>query len=111
MVRDKSTSYIGRCQMKLSEKIKAIRLAEGLNQTQLCNMIDLSISTLGKYETGVYEPSGLNLLKITEHPRFEKYSLWLMTGKTAPEVGQIAPTLAHSGQEKEILPHSEKKIG
>lgn len=97
--------------MKLSEKVKAIRIAEGLSQTQLCEMIDLSISTLGKYETGVYEPSGLNLLKITEHPRFEKYSLWLMTGKTAPEVGQIAPTLAHNGLEKETSHQSEKKTG
>ena len=24
--------------------------------------------------------------KITTHPHFEKYSLWLVTGKTAPEI-------------------------
>jgi hypothetical protein len=33
------------------------------------------------------------LLKITQHPRFAKYTLWLMTDKTAPEAGQIAPAL------------------
>jgi hypothetical protein len=39
------------------------------------------------------------LLKITQHSRFAKYTLWLMTDKTAPQAGQIAPALAHIGPE------------
>jgi hypothetical protein len=34
------------------------------------------------------------LLKITQHP-VSKYTLWLMTDKTAPQAGQIAPALSH----------------
>ncbi|MGO3014197.1 MAG: helix-turn-helix domain-containing protein [Hafnia alvei] len=86
--------------MKLSEKIRSIREAEGLSQAKFCEVIGLSPNTLRKYELGSYEPSGLNLVKITQHPQFEKYTLWLMTDKTAPEAGQIAPAIAHIGQEK-----------
>ncbi|MFJ4457540.1 hypothetical protein ACIP1G_27155 [Pseudomonas sp. NPDC089392] len=31
------------------------------------------------------------LIKISSHPRFKKYTLWLMTGDTAPEGGQVSP--------------------
>ncbi|EMX8410948.1 TPA: helix-turn-helix transcriptional regulator [Yersinia enterocolitica] len=89
--------------MKLSEKIKAIRDAEGLSQTNFCEIIGLSANTLRKYESGSYEPSGLNLMKITLHPRFKKYTLWLMSDSTAPEAGQVAPAIAHIGQAKTTL--------
>lgn len=97
--------------MKLSEKVKALREAEGLSQAKFCKIIDLPLSTLKKYETGNFEPGGNSLLKITTHPQFQKYALWLMTDKTAPQAGQIAPAFAHSGQEQTESDHSEKKIG
>ncbi|MBQ4791066.1 helix-turn-helix transcriptional regulator [Pectobacterium versatile] len=97
--------------MKLSEKVKSLREAEGLSQSQFCKVIDLSINTLKKYETGNFEPSGNALLKITTHPRFQKYTLWLMTDKTAPEAGQIAPALAHIGPDSTQSDHSEKQTG
>ncbi|MFJ5422247.1 helix-turn-helix domain-containing protein [Pectobacterium parvum] len=97
--------------MKLSEKVKSMREAEGLSQSQFCKVIDLSINTLKKYETGNFEPSGNALLKITTHPRFQKYTLWLMTDKTAPEAGQIAPALAHIGPDSTQSDHSEKQTG
>jgi hypothetical protein len=31
------------------------------------------------------------------NPRFAKYTLWLMTGNTAPEAGQIEPALSLDG--------------
>ncbi|HEC8329170.1 TPA: C protein [Providencia rettgeri] len=34
---------------------------------------------------------------ILEHPKLEKYSVWLATGKIIPEAGQISPAIAHSG--------------
>lgn len=99
------------CQMKLSEKIRAIREAEGLTQSKFCEVIGLSLNTLKKYESGSYEPSGLNLMKITQHQVFEKYALWLMTDKTIPEAGQISPVVAHSGQDETTLSPSGRKIG
>jgi transcriptional regulator with XRE-family HTH domain len=86
--------------MTFVEKLKAIRAAEGLTQTQLCEVMSVSISTLKKIEAGYHEPAWGTMVKLTQHPRFEKYTLWLMTDKTAPEAGQIAPAIAHIGREK-----------
>lgn len=49
--------------MKLSEKIKALREAEGLSQSKFCEIIELPLSTLKKYEGGNFEPGGTALLK------------------------------------------------
>ncbi|ECE8602212.1 TPA: helix-turn-helix transcriptional regulator [Citrobacter freundii] len=97
--------------MKLSEKVKALREAEGLSQAKFCQIIDLSLSTLKKYETGNFEPSGTALLKITTNPQFQKYTLWLMTDKTAPQAGQIAPAIAHIGPDVTKSHQSEKQTG
>lgn len=82
--------------MKLSEKIKAIRLSEGLSQNKLCVIIDLPRSTLSKYESGLFEPGGNALLKYTNHPRFSKYTLWLMTDTTCEAAGQVAPNIPNN---------------
>lgn len=81
----------------LSEKVKAIRKAEGLSQGEFCEITGISISTVKKYETGILEPGGGTLMKITSNPRFKKYAMWLMTGDVAPEVGQISPSLSPDG--------------
>ncbi len=39
------------------------------------------------------EVSSGELLKITTHPRFIKYALWLVTDQTAPACGQISPVI------------------
>lgn len=97
--------------MKIHEKMKAMRMAEGLSQSKFSEMLDISISTVKKYDGGFSEPGSAVLMKILQHPRFIKYTLWMMTGQTAPESGQIAPALAHSGQESAESSQSEKKIG
>ena len=97
--------------MKLSEKIKAIRVAEGLSQAKFCEIMDMSISTLKKYEGGHAEPGGGVLVKITENPRFEKYALWLMTGKTSEIAGQICPALSPDGQDRISNPQNGQKAG
>lgn len=97
--------------MDISQKIKAIRQSEKITQQQLSDLAEISLSTLKKIEAGYQEPSVSTLSRITKHPKFEKYALWLISDKTMPEAGQISPALAHSGQEKETLPQSEKKTG
>lgn len=37
------------------------------------------------------DASSGELLKITQHPQITKYTMWLMTGQTIPEAGQISP--------------------
>lgn len=84
----------------IGEKIRAIRDAEGLSRTQFFELTGIPASTQKQYETGRRDGVGSDiLLKITQHSRFAKYTLWLMTDKTAPQAGQIAPALAHIGPE------------
>ncbi|MCT2387322.1 helix-turn-helix domain-containing protein [Erwinia pyrifoliae] len=97
--------------MNFAEKIKAIRAAEGLSQAKFCQIIDLSISTLKKYESSGFEPGGSALMKITRHPQFEKYTLWLMTDKTAEASGQISPALSPDGQNAISNNQDGQKVG
>ncbi len=97
--------------MTFEEKIKLIRSSEEISQSQLCEMTGISLSTLKKIEAGYHDPGWAFLSKITQHPRLQKYTLWLMTDKTAPQAGQIAPALAHIGPESTESDHSEKQTG
>ncbi len=42
---------------------------------------------------------------------FEKYTLWLMTDKTAPIAGQVSPSLPPDGQDNITSSRSTRKIG
>ncbi|ENZ5482433.1 helix-turn-helix domain-containing protein [Serratia marcescens] len=97
--------------MNMSEKIRAIRKAEGLTQVKFCEISGLALSTLKNYEGGHAEPGLGSILQLTKNYRFEKYTLWLMTDKTAPESGQIAPACAHSGQDSKESDRSERNAG
>ncbi|KPU82201.1 XRE family transcriptional regulator [Psychromonas sp. PRT-SC03] len=77
--------------MILGKKLKAIRIQEGLNQIELSQLIDISIDSIRSYETLRRTINEGNLIKITNHERFSKYTLWLMIGQTAPDSGQICP--------------------
>ncbi|GAA0408190.1 hypothetical protein GCM10008969_33660 [Pseudomonas veronii subsp. inensis] len=78
--------------MELFEKLKLIRQAEGLTQRELCDATGINLSTWKSYELQRRkEVSSLELLKITGHPQFKKYTLWLMCDEAVPECGQISP--------------------
>lgn len=77
--------------MFYKERIKSIRLNEELSRDEFSQLIDISKGTIRDYEQGLRVPSGEILMKITNHPQFQKYALWLMTGQTAPESGQVCP--------------------
>ncbi|MDN5468133.1 MAG: helix-turn-helix domain-containing protein [Lactococcus raffinolactis] len=82
--------------MKISigEKLLLIRESERLkSRPETAEMIGIPTNALWRYETGKTTPDVDIVTKILSHPRFEKYALWFVTGKTAPEVGQIAPAL------------------
>ena len=50
-------------------------------------------------------------IKLFGHPRFNKYQDWFMYDRIDPSRGQIAPALAHSGQETTQSDHSGKQTG
>lgn len=77
--------------MILGKRIKAIRLAEGMSQSELSQLTGISIHSLRHYEQGTRALSEENLMLITNHDRFQRYTYWLMTGKTLPESGQVCP--------------------
>nr|WP_325436315.1 helix-turn-helix transcriptional regulator [Pseudomonas nitroreducens] len=77
--------------MELAGKLKAIRAKEGLTQGEICELLDFSLSTWKKYETSLFEMGFAALSKVLQHPRFTKYTLWVMTDTTAPDCGQVSP--------------------
>lgn len=93
------------------EKIKLIRESERLNKKQFSDLTGLAYSSLAGYEAGDKKPGVEAIMKILQHPRFTKYTLWFMTDQVSPESGQIAPALAHYGQDATTSQHSGQKNG
>lgn len=78
--------------MELGEKLKLMRTRERMTQGEMAAEVEISLSSLKNYKLGLRkEVSALALLKITTHPRFKKYTLWLMCDEIAPECGQVSP--------------------
>ena len=77
--------------MELAEKLKAIRGREGLTQKEFGDLVGISVNTIKKYESSAFEMGYGALTKVLQHPRFTRYTLWLMTDAVAPECGQLSP--------------------
>lgn len=92
------------------QKLRAIRKAEGLTQNELAKAAGLGLSSVKNYEVGT--DVGISIIeRILEVERFQKYTLWLMIGKTSEAAGQIAPALSHSGPEKTESPQLTGRAG
>jgi len=61
---------------EISEKIKAVRKAEGMTQPDFAEKVDYSLSTLKKYEGGHNEPGYDAVKKVCE--AFPQYTMYLM---------------------------------
>jgi transcriptional regulator with XRE-family HTH domain len=84
----------------LAVKLRAIRKAEGLTPKEFSLLVNIPVGTVRNYEAG-HNGIGLPIVqKILLVERFEKYTLWLMIGKTCEAAGQISPALSHNGHEK-----------
>ncbi|MBP1037868.1 helix-turn-helix transcriptional regulator [Serratia fonticola] len=94
-----------------SQKLLSIRKAEGLTQKQLSDLSGLSLGTIRNYETGQHSATALTVEKVLAAERLQKYTMWLMTGHTAPQAGQIAPALSPDGQDKIKSRPSNQKAG
>ncbi len=94
-----------------AEKLKQIRKAEGLTQAAFAEELGLGLSTVRNYESGQREV-GLSIVdKVTNHPRFDKYTMWLMNNKTFEAAGQISPALSPSGQDDTSSRQTGRKAG
>lgn len=98
--------------MHAGKKIRAIRESEGLTREEFADILDIPVGTMRRYETGrIDNIGGETLFKITNHPRFEKYTMWLMNGKTNEAAGQISPALSPDGQESISTSLKKSKVG
>lgn len=95
----------------ISEKLALMRESERLNRKQFAEITGVPYSSLTYYESGRTTPPTDVTMKILNNPQFMKYTMWFITDQIAPEAGQIAPALAHFGQETTTSPHSEQKTG
>lgn len=96
----------------IGEKIRAIRDSEGLTRKQFFELTGILEETQKLYELGRRENIGVEtVMKITNHPRFKKYTTWLMNGETNEAAGQISPALSPNGCENTSKPQGTKKVG
>ncbi|WLS78831.1 helix-turn-helix transcriptional regulator [Erwinia pyri] len=94
-----------------SYKLRAIRLAEGLTQPALNKVTGLPLSSIKNYESGGNMVGLETVKRILTVERFQKYTLWLMIGKTSEAAGQISPPLAHTGRAKTESPLLTDRAG
>ncbi|CAI0937848.1 Uncharacterised protein [Serratia quinivorans] len=94
-----------------SEKLKLIRESERLKPKQAADLVGINYNTYHGYEAGKMKMSMEAGMKFFKHPRFRKYRDWFMFDEINPEAGQIAPALAHFGQDSTTSPQSGQKNG
>lgn len=97
--------------IEIREKLKLIRESERLKKKELAEMTGINYVTYVGYENGKSSISHDAVVRLLKHPRFRKYRDWFMFDETDPATGQIAPALAHFGQEKETSSPTGKQTG
>ncbi|MDU7350614.1 MAG: helix-turn-helix transcriptional regulator [Citrobacter freundii] len=94
-----------------SERLKLIRESERLKMKEAAELAGINYTTYAGYESGKAMMSLENAKKFFKVQRFRKYRDWFMFDEVDPEAGQIAPALAHSGQDLTTSQHSGQKTG
>lgn len=97
--------------MTQGEKLALIRESERLTKRQITDLIGINYSSYGGYERDATKMTLEAAVKLFGHPRFRKYQDWFMYDRIDPSRGQIAPALAHFGQEPTQPDQSGKQIG
>ncbi|WP_273837976.1 helix-turn-helix domain-containing protein [Providencia rettgeri] len=94
-----------------AKKLLCIRKAENLTQQRFSDLTKIPLNTIKKYETG-HQPAGAATMEsVIQTDEFKKYAMWLTINQTFEAAGQISPPLSPDGQETEMSPHSDRKIG
>lgn len=75
----------------LGLKIKRIRKSLGYSRDEFSKLVNVPFSTLKNYELLYRNVSSSLVLTICNHPVMHKYTLWLVSDTTCPEIGQVEP--------------------
>ncbi|HHQ6590238.1 TPA: helix-turn-helix domain-containing protein [Serratia fonticola] len=91
-----------------AKKLKQIRFAEGLTQQAFSELTGIVVGTIKNYETGRVEAGLKTIELVVNNPALKKYTLWLMIGSVAPEIGKISPIVLQAGKRTACAECSEK---
>ncbi|WP_108651479.1 helix-turn-helix domain-containing protein [Dongshaea marina] len=75
----------------IGKKIRTIRETMGLSRPKFAELLDIPPTTLKNYELGYREVGGAFLVAFGHNAKLHPFTLWLVSDKTAPEIGQISP--------------------
>ncbi len=76
----------------VGQKIRIIRESMGLSRPKFAELLGVPPTTLKNYELGYREVGGAFLVALAHQEQLHKFTLWLLSDKVAPEVGQVSPT-------------------
>lgn len=93
------------------EKLKLIRESERLNRREIADLTGINYASYLGYENDKAKMPFETGSKLFKAERFRKYRDWFMFDETSPESGQIAPALAHVGQDNTDCSASGKQTG
>lgn len=83
--------------MDFAQKLRAIRHAEKITQQKFSEVTGIALGSVKSYEAG-HQPARADIaIRVLQCSLFEKYTMWLLHGKTFPQAGQIAPALSLDG--------------
>lgn len=86
----------------VKEKIKAIRKAEDLSQSDLAEMSGIAWGTIRNIEQqGTFSYSKMG--PIFDIPRIKRYLMWFFYNETNPRLGQISPTQLMAVKDRLLL--------
>lgn len=78
-------------EVSVGQKIRQIRETIGLSRPKFAELIGVPPTTLKNYELGYREVGGAFLVALAHHEQLHQFTLWLLSDKTANEIGQISP--------------------
>ena len=77
--------------VSVGQKIRHIRESMGLSRPKFAELLGVPPTTLKNYELGYREVGGAFLVALAHQEQLHKFTLWLLSDKIAPEIGQISP--------------------
>ena len=77
--------------VSVGQKIRHIRETMGLSRPKFAELLGVPPTTLKNYELGYREVGGAFLVALAHQGQLHKFTLWLLSDKIAPEIGQISP--------------------
>ena len=78
-------------EVSVGQKIRQIHETVGLSRPKFAELLSVPPTTLKNYELGYREVGGAFLVALSHHAQLHQFTLWLLSDKTAPEIGQISP--------------------